>query len=265
MAILGKNKPEGKMMGIDWDENILNLLKIKIDFGDKERLILVNANFADIKNIVAERAFGKVDGIIFDLGFSSFHIEKSQAGFSFLRSEPLDMRYDRKGNRSTAADIVNGATDKELSRIFKDYGQERYAPRIAKAIVRSRRNKKISRSDQLVSIIESAVPPAYKSGRIHFATKTFQALRIMVNDELLNIESGVGGAFDVLAKGGKLAVISFHSLEDRIVKNLFRKFKQDKKAKILSKKPIIADDEEIRRNHRARSAKLRVLEKIDEY
>jgi 16S rRNA (cytosine1402-N4)-methyltransferase len=199
---------------------------------------------------------------------SSWHLEESGGGFSFAKDEPLDMRFSRRTDDGgpTAAEIINRYREEELAQILKENGDERFARRIAGAIVKARKEKPVTTTFQLVEIIKNSTPFWYRSAhrrsRIHFATRTFQALRIAVNDELENIKSGIGQAKNILAAGGRLAAISFHSLEDRIIKNFFRE--EDKKGnlKVLTKKPITAGLAEITANPRARSAKLRVAEKL---
>ncbi|MBI4120613.1 MAG: 16S rRNA (cytosine(1402)-N(4))-methyltransferase RsmH [Parcubacteria group bacterium] len=243
---------------------------------------MVQKSYTKLGEIARDNGFGNCDGIIFDLGMSSWHIEESGRGFSFQRDEPLDMRYNWRsevgGRRSeaggqgsevggrrleTAAEIVNQYTEEKLTRIIKEYGEERFARPIAKQIIKARKEKPIVSTFQLVEVIKEAVPRWYRRGRrLHFATKTFQALRIAVNHELENIEGGLEQAVQVLRSQGRLAVISFHSLEDRIVKNFLRQQAKRGVLRILTKKPIRAALTEISQNPRARSAKLRAAEKI---
>jgi 16S rRNA (cytosine1402-N4)-methyltransferase len=214
--------------------------------------------------------------ILFDLGISQYHYEKACRGFSFSRDEPLDMRLDR-GQDKTAGDIVNTLAENELADLLRRYGEERYAGRIAHRIVRERRGSTIDRSLRLAQIISEAVPTSYRRGRIHPATRSFQALRIAVNNELSRLEAGLKGAFDVLKAGGRLGVICFHSLEDRIVKGFFRERNRSCKCppdwpicqcgghrelRILTKKPVRPTAEELMRNPASRSARFRVIEKI---
>ena len=262
--ILRKNKPKGKVLGIDADpEQIENIKHIEL----KDRLILVNNSYANLKEIVKKHNFKPVNGILFDLGMSSWHLEESKRGFSFQRNEPLDMRYDKNQKHLTAEDIINQWPEKEIEQILREYGEERFSRRIAKEIVEARRKNPIKSTFQLVAIIKKAVPSWYQRGKISFATKTFQALRITVNDELETIKQGLEQALDVLEKGGRLIVISFHSLEDRIVKNSFSTFAkgyggQERKIEILTKKPVRPSLEEIKINKRSRSAKLRAARRI---
>lgn len=205
----------------------------------------------------------KLDLVLFDLGISSFHYEESERGFSFKRDELLDMRLDKDAPIS-ALDVVNGYPEERLANVIFQFGEERYSRRIAKSIVEKRKVGKITHSDELASLIYKSVPPAYRYGRIHPATRTFQAIRIEVNRELDRIEPAIKGAIDALNPGGRLAVISFHSLEDRRVKWLFKGLGEgdNPTIKILTKKPLIPTEAESTENPPSRSAKLRIVEKI---
>lgn len=218
-----------EVLPIEWDPELA------------KRIGAINDNYANIEKIAKEHGFDQCDGVLFDLGFSSEQLESGR-GFTFLKDEPLDMRYSGKGE--TAADILNKKSEEEIARILKEYGEERFDGRITSAIVRHR---PITSTLQLVEIIESVVP---RRGKINPATRTFQALRIAVNHELENLQKGLEGAMEVMKIGGKIAVISFHSLEDRIVK------------KFAKTKLIRASWSEIQKNRRARSAKLRIAEKF---
>lgn len=257
-AILKKNRPKGKVLGIDHDEEILKKLKVN------GRLILVCDNFVNLKNIVKEYNFKPVHGILLDLGLSSWHLEKSGRGFSFQKDEPLLMNYESeiKNKILTAREIVNNWPEEELVKIFREYGEERFARRIANQILKTRTVEPIKTTFQLVNIIKRVIPPKYRYSRIHFATRTFQALRIAVNRELENLKKVLPQALELLEKEGRLVVISFHSLEDRIVKNFMRGSAKEEHLKILTKKPIISSEEEIKLNPRSRSAKLRAAIKI---
>jgi len=260
-AILEKTAPKGKVLGIDWSPELIRKLKSNIK-KSKERLILVCDNFANLKKIVKEYNFQQIKGILFDLGMSIWHLEKSGRGFSFQREEPLDMRYNPEQERLTVQEIVNSWQEKEIEKILREYGEERFAKRIAKEIIKERRKKEIKTTFQLIRIIKKAVPVWYQKRRIHFATRTFQALRIAVNDELNNLKKALCQSLEILKPEGKIAVISFHSLEDRIVKNFFKEKSKEKLLKILTKKPIVPTKEELEINPRARSAKLRISQKI---
>jgi len=284
MAVLEKIRPGGKLLGIEWDSELLKQLESKIQSSEfKNSAILINDSYANLKIIAEENDFAEADGALFDLGLSSWHLEESGRGFSFQKDEPLNMRFapyletptpkqllygagksqrkQIKGN-ITAEQIVNQFREEELANIIKQYGEEKFSRSIAKAIVNARKKKPIKSTFELVEVIKGSVPFWYRErGGIHFATRTFQALRIAVNDELGNIESGLQQAADILKANGRLAVISFHSLEDRIVKNFFNAGSKEGKLRIITKKPIRAGLIEIEQNPRARSAKLRVAEK----
>ncbi len=254
-AILEKNGPKGKVLGIDQSPEQIKECRLKTkDFG--QRAVLVQDNFANLAGIIKKEKFGNVDGILFDLGMSSWHLEGSGRGFSFLKKEPLDMRYG-PDNQLTAEKIVNYWSKAELSKILKEYGEEGFAERIAEEIIRTRQERSITNTVQLVEAVKRAVPGFYRRQKTHFATKTFQALRIAVNNELGSLEKALPQALSILIEGGRIVVISFHSLEDRIVKNFFREAAKEEKMEILTKKPVTASREEIKENPRARSAKLR--------
>jgi len=268
-------KRAGRVIGIDLDEEIILLAKERIKSEGLSNIIAVHDNYRNIQKIILEQKVSPANGILLDLGLSSFELQDEKRGFSFQINSPLDMRFDKE-NDLLAKDIVNKLPEKELERIFREYGEERYAKQMAREIVARRREKSIETTFDLLLIIEQVYRNKPKP-KIHFATKVFQALRIMVNDELGNIKSVLPQAIEALAPKGRLAVISFHSLEDRIVKELFRKEARGcicppklpictcghkPRVKILTKKPIIASDEEVRANPRSRSAKMRVVEKI---
>ena len=266
IEILKKTSPGGKLLGIDLNEDSLKSSEFKIKESglDGKRIVLANDNFANLKNIAERFNFRPVQGILFDLGISSEELEKSGRGFSFLKDEPLLMTLwkDIKPDDLTAEKIVNNFRTEELEKIFKEYGEERFAGRIAARIAEERKRKRIKTTGELVEIIRKALPAKYKYGKIHFATRTFQALRIATNDELANLEKALVQALNVLSLRGRLAVISFHSLEDRIVKNFLKERQRNNSVKILTKKPVWPGEEEIAGNPRSRSAKLRAAEKI---
>jgi len=258
--ILERIQPEGKLLGIEWDAHqIKNCRENLKEF--KERLILVNDSYVNITEIVKE-FFLPADGVLFDLGMSRWHIECSKRGFSFQREEPLDMRYSTKDNSLTAEKIVNEFSEEELVRILKEYGEERFARRIAENIVKARKNKRLKTTFQLVEIIEKSIPSRFRRGRIHCATKTFQALRIAVNDELNNLRKTLPQLLNVLKKGGRIVIISFHSLEDRLVKNFLKVGEKNKILKIKTKKPVRPTLEELKDNLSCKSAKLRACIKL---
>ena len=266
IEILKKTSPGGKLLGIDLNDDSLKSSEFKIKESglDGKRIVLANDNFANLKNIAERFNFRPVQGILFDLGISSEELEKSGRGFSFLKDEPLLMtlRKDIKPDDLTAEKIVNNFRTEELEKIFKEYGEERFAGRIAARIAEERKRKRIKTTGELVEIIRKTLPAKYKYGKIHFATRTFQALRIATNDELANLEKALVQALNVLSLRGRLAVISFHSLEDRIVKNFLKERQKNNSVKILTKKPVRPGEEEIAGNPRSRSAKLRAAEKI---
>jgi len=257
-AILEKIGPSGKLLGIDWDEKAIENCKLKI--GNCLNVVLVNGNYADLPEILKEKKLPKADGLIVDLGFSSEQIEKSGKGFSFMKDEPLIMRYADEG--LTAAEIVNSFNEKDLADIFWKYGEERFSRQIAKKIVEERKKRRILTTFELVEIIKKAVPKFYERGRLHPATRVFQALRIYVNRELENLETLLKNLDKIIKTKGRVAIISFHSLEDRLVKNYFRQMAKEGCAEILTKKPITPTEEEIKNNPRSRSAKMRAIRVI---
>lgn len=255
LEIYKKIIPNGKLLGIDWDKKNIEL--IKINFEDSPNVFLMNANYTELPKILEESNFGKADGLILDLGFSSDQLESGK-GFSFKRDEPLDMRYNGEG--MTAAEVVNSFRKEELADIFYKYGEEKYSRKIAENIFKERKNKRIISTSELVQIIKSSVPENYEGGRIHPATRVFQALRIYVNEELDNLEIILKNLENILTVKGRVAIVAFHSLEDRLVKNYFRDLERNGKGKILTKKPIISTEEEANNNPKSRSAKLRAFQ-----
>lgn len=253
--ILERIAPNGVLLGIDLDQGAIDRSRVRLArFGS--HFITERGNYRDLATIAEKHGIRAANGILLDLGISSAELDESGRGFSFQKDEPLDMRMGVEG--LTAAEIVNSAPKDELARIIRLYGEERYANRIAEEIVRRRRRKRIITTVELVETIREAVPQNYERGRIHPATRTFQALRIAVNDELQGLREALPQAVRSLALGGRIAVISFHSLEDRIVKHFFR---DSEELRIVTKKPIRPIQKEIIENPRARSAKLRVAER----
>lgn len=244
-AILQKG---GKVIGIEQDAEILEIAKTQLS-GYKDKITFMHDNFKNIGRLTS-----KVDGILYDLGISLFHFESKKRGFSFRYDANLDMRLDLR-NEITAKELVNSLSTKELAQIILKYGEEYRADKIAKAIVK---NRPILTTFELISAIESVLP---RDKRIHPATKVFQALRIVVNQELEVLDKSLNEAIGVLKKGARLLVISYHSLEDRLVKYKFRSWAKEELAKIMTKSPIRATFQEVKSNPRARSAKLRVMEK----
>jgi len=260
--ILKRNGPLGKVLGIEQDQEILKAtIETLKDSGYGKRIILVNDNFVNLKEIVERENFLKVKGIIMDLGVSSWHFEESGRGFTFLKDEPLIMTLDKEKGPN-AKEIINSWSQEDLEKIFRDFGQERFSKRIAENIVLKRKIQPIETTFELIEIIKKSVPASYERGRINPATRIFMALRIAANKELANLENALPQGIDILEKGGKLVVISFHSLEDRLVKNIFREQEKQGTVKILTKKPVEAGSEELKINQRSRSAKLRVVQKI---
>lgn len=257
LEILKKTSPNGKILGIDYNPEAIESLRSRV-YGLRlsQRVILVCDNFSNLKEIIKKNNFSPVNGILLDLGLSSDLIEKSRRGFSFMRSEVLDMRFNPKGQDLTAAEIINQYSEQELEKIFKEYGGERFSRRVAKAVAQTRKKQTIMTTAQLVKIIKKSL------GR-HFHVKSlariFQSLRIVVNNELESLRSGILAGVDVLSPRGRIAVISYQSLEDRIVKNFFKK---EERLKILFKKPVSPSKIEIEKNPRSRSAKLRVGERL---
>lgn len=273
--ILERISPQGKVLGIDMDKRAIEVVQKRLN-KFKNRLILVQDNFLNIKQITYDVGFSKISGILFDLGLSWGELGDQERGFSFLSEGPLDMRFDKR-SELTASDIVNTYSQRDLENILKNYGEERYARGIARGIVNSRKENFIQTARDLVEIINQSVPKKYLHSRIHFATRTFQALRIEVNDELNNLKKVLPDAFELLEPGGRMVVISFHSLEDRIVKHYFKELAQGcicphdfpkcvcnnkPKIKILTKKVIKPGESEIKQNPASRSAKLRAIEKL---
>jgi len=240
----------GIVLGIDQDPEILKQAKSRL--GNKA--VLVQGNFREIERIARENRFTEVDGILLDLGISSWHLKESGRGFSFQKDEPLDMRAD-PNLTVTAADLLNGLTKNELKELFQKYGEEERAPQLAAAVVRARSLKPFRTTADLVGVAEKVI----RRDRIHPATKIFQALRIAVNDEVENLRSVLPRAFEVLGAGGRLVVVSFHSLEDREVKRFFQQMEEQGRGVVLTKKPQTPTTAELAQNPQSRSAKLRAI------
>ncbi len=251
------------IIGLDMDVDALKRSRERLEnLGGK--IIFRQANFKDIDKILLDLNIPSVQKILLDIGTSSFQIEDSGRGFSFKSDEPLQMTFvkDISPETVTARDVVNDWEEESLGNVIYGFGGERYGRRIARAIVEERGNKPIETTGELVNIIIKATPFSYHRGKIHPATRTFQAIRIAVNDELGALKQGITKGFEKLSVGGRLAVISFHSLEDRIVKDFFKQMKNEGRADLITKKPIIATEEEVEANPRARSAKLRIISKL---
>ncbi len=270
-ALLGKG---AQVFGIDRDPAAVAYAEKRLaPFGSNFQG--VQGNFADLKLLLQENNIRAVEGVLFDLGVSSYQLQQSRRGFSFHDEAPLDMRMD-PSSRLTAEEVVNEWPERELFRIFRDYGEERYARRIARAIAIERQRRRIQTARQLADLILASLPPPARRQGIHPATRVFQALRILVNQELDNLQKALPQAIEILKPGGRLCVISYHSLEDRIVKQAFRAAEhpctcppdlplcvcgQKPLGKIITPKPLLPKAEEVARNPRARSARLRCFEK----
>lgn len=254
-VILQKILPGGRLLGIDRDAGSLQVAREQLET-ISDQFVLVQDSYANITSQSYANGFSKVDGILLDLGFSSAQIEEPDRGFSFQLGGPLDMRYDKR-QELTAAKIINNYSEDELAKIFRQFGEERNARQIAKAIIDQRRQEAILTTGQLAKLVASVIP---RKGKIHPATRVFQALRIDVNSELEELEKALPQMVDLLKPDGRLAVISFHSLEDRIVKQFFRA-QDGKTLTVLTKRVVKPTKEEIKINPRARSAKLRVAQR----
>ena len=257
-AILKELPEDGVVIGLDWDGRALKLARRNLAAFSR-RVILIQANFKDMVNVLVEQRVGKVDGVIYDLGLSRQQLSEGERGFSFQREGPLDMRIS-DGLPQTAADLVNQLSDTRLAHIFKEYGQERHAKRIARLIVKKRKESPIRTTVELAQLAKQAYGP--KHFRIHPATRIFQALRIAINSELDNLRDSLEVLPEVLAPEARAAVISYHSLEDRIAKHTFRQGGREGLYKILTPKPLRPSGEEIRKNPRSRSARLRAVERL---
>lgn len=267
-----KHLKSGKLYSIDRDPDAIKTVTER--FKDEPCSVIVNGRFGDMKELLAERGVEKVDGVLLDIGVSSHQLDTAQRGFSFHEDAPLDMRMSQQGE--SAKDLVNNLPYAELARIIGTYGEDKFASSIARAIVKYREEKEIVTTLELAEIIKSAVPQRVRREG-HPARQTFQAIRIAVNDEFGELERGLDSAFEMLNPGGRLAVITFHSIEDRITKQKMAKWctgctcppdfpvcvcGNKPKAKLISRKPIVASEEELALNQRSRSAKLRVCEKL---
>lgn len=272
--ILEKIGQTGKLLAIDLDPKNIENFKIYLEGTGESNVFLKNGNFSEIRSMVSESELPKVDAILADLGYSSDQLSDEGLGMSFLASSDLDMRLSRTGPL-TAENIVNDYPEEELEKIFKEYGEEKFARRISRTIIEERKKKPIKKTDELAALVRSAIPQKFHK-KIDPATKVFQALRIEVNHELENLERFIDSAIGVLSPGGRLGIISFHSLEDRLVKNNFRKNAggcicpenfpkcvcgKSPVVDILTRRPVSPSPEELATNPRSRSAKLRICEK----
>ncbi len=262
-AVLSKYASAVTMYAIDQDEDALARAQARLAAHTGNTTYILG-NFRNMAELLKEKGVDHVDKILLDIGMSSNQLEESGRGFSFRQDEPLSMSFKKVTGPEdwTAERIVNTWDEDSLQTIIKHYGEERFASRIAKAIVRTRALAPVKTTTDLVNIILSATPAVYHRGRLHPATRTFQALRITVNDELQALHEGLEKGFNLLNSGGRMVVISFHSLEDRIVKNYFKTVIDNHTGVRVSKKPIVPTDDELRDNPRSRSAKLRIIEKV---
>ncbi len=277
-GILAASAPDGQILAFDLDPEAIAFARRRLESlgneHDSDRVTYVHASYAEMGRVAPEYNYENVDGILLDLGLSSRQLEEADRGFSFMREGPLDMRFDPT-QETTAAELVNNLPVESLAGLFWRYGEERNSRRYARAIVD---NRPIDTTTELAAIIEKEAPGWVRRKRIHPATQVFQALRIAVNRELESLETGLEAAVDLLKPGGRVAVISFHSLEDRFVKNYFRDLTKDcicpprqpictcdvePVLRLVTRKPVMADEDEVEENPRSRSARLRVAEKLD--
>ncbi len=259
-AVLERILPSGLLIGFDKDPEALARAKqVLARFGD--RAMILHEDFRNVAKRLKTLQKEKTQGMLLDLGVSSMQLDTPERGFSFKQNGPLDMRMNPEESL-TAREIVNRFSEKDLLKILWNYGEERFARRIVERIARERSQRPIETTGELEAIVFQAVPKAYRYGRIHPATRTFQALRIAVNREREALEEFLSSVLEILDTKGRLVIISFHSLEDRAVKTAFRKFEKEKRGRVLTKKPVVPNDAEVADNPRARSAKLRAFEKI---
>ncbi len=255
-AMLTEIGKDGKLLGLDWDPDaIANLSKRRSEMAHGEHLVLHNANYAELPKILEEEHLSKADALLLDLGFSSEQLIREK-GLSFSENQPLTMTYSPQ--ETPMYELLRQMSEDELVEVIRELGEERYAPKIGKAIYSRERRAPMTRTAELAELIRETVPGNYERGRLDPATRTFQALRIYANDELGNLRKALANLTKTVRPGGKVAIISFHSLEDRIVKHEFRKMEEEEVLEIITKKPIEATETEILENPRARSAKLRV-------
>ena len=275
--ILKRTSPNGRLIATDLDDNAIAAATERLsEFAG--RFAIYKSNYKAYESVLQKAGTDKLDGVLLDFGVSSFQLDEESRGFSYMKNAPLDMRMDPEAEL-TAEAVVNGYSEQELFRIIRDYGEEPFAKRIAANIVAERQKGRITDSAQLVTVVEKSIPAKFRHGA-PFSRKTFQAIRIEVNDELDGLEETVRGLCRRLKKGGRICILTFHSLEDRIVKNVFRELETDcicdkslpvcvcgKKKEItnITKKPLTASQEEVRKNPRSKSAKLRIAERVEEY
>lgn len=271
--VLKRLGPEGRLIGIDQDADAIRAATERLE-QFKDKVTIVRSNYRNIREVLSDLGIEKVDGIYLDLGVSSYQLDTAERGFTYRENAPLDMRMDQR-NEKTAADIVNDYSEMELYRIIRDYGEDRFAKNIAKHIVKARAVQRIETTDQLVEIIKAAIPAKIRAEGGHPAKRTFQAIRIELNHELDVLNDSIDTMIDLLKPGGRLSIITFHSLEDRIVKTRFRTNEnpcicppdfpvcvcgKKSKGQVITRKPIVPTDEELEENKRSKSSKLRVFE-----
>ena len=271
--VLKRLGQEGRLIGIDQDADAIRAATERLE-QFKDKVTIVRSNYRNIREVLSELGIEKVDGIYLDLGVSSYQLDTAERGFTYRENAPLDMRMDQR-NEKTAADIVNDYSEMELYRIIRDYGEDRFAKNIAKHIVKARAVQRIETTDQLVEIIKAAIPAKIRAEGGHPAKRTFQAIRIELNHELEVLNDSIDTMIDLLKPGGRLSIITFHSLEDRIVKTRFRTNEnpcicppdfpvcvcgKKSKGQVITRKPIVPTDDELGENKRSKSSKLRVFE-----
>lgn len=274
-VVCSKLSTKGRFIGIDQDEDAIKASSERLkEFGDI--VTIVRSNYCNMKQVVEDLGIDKVDGIVLDLGVSSYQLDTAERGFTYREDAPLDMRMDNR-NDMTARDIVNGYSEFDLYRIIRDYGEDKFAKNIAKHIVRMREEKPIETTFELIEAIKAAIPAKIRMNTGHPAKKTFQAIRIELNKELDVLKNTLRDMVDLLNPGGRICIITFHSLEDRIVKTIFRELEnpcvcpsnfpvcvcgKESKGKVISRKPILPSEKELEENSRSKSAKLRVFERV---
>jgi len=254
--IINRLGPHGTFLGIDWDKSVVDNARRNLSGNGLQKFIIRNGNYADLPEILGEEKLGKADILLLDLGFSSDQLE-SKRGFSFQKNEPLFMTYSDES--IPAYSVIRQLKKWELANVIREYSDERYAMRIAEAIHERGKKEPIKTTGELAEVIRMAVPKNYEGGRINPATRTFQAIRMYVNEELVNLEIVLQNLGKIVRENGRVGIISFHSKEDRLVKNYFRDMARKGEAELITKKPIQATEEEIKENPKSRSAKLRAI------